>query len=418
MDKKRVIFHIDVNSAYLSWEAAYRLQHGESLDIRTVPSIVGGDQASRHGIVLAKSTPAKTLYKVQTGESLYAVRQRCPDLLIIPPHYDLYMKCHKAMLSLLEEYSPSIQVFSIDECFIDYTNMEAVWGSPLEAANAIRERIKKELGFTVNIGISSNKLLAKMGGDLKKPDMVHTLFPEEVSKKLWPLPVGDLYGVGRATAPKLNQMGIYTIGQLAKSEPEFLKFKLKSFGQVIWNYANGIEESNVSNGRRPPIKGIGNSTTISFDVDNKNEAYKVLLSLTEMVCMRLRQAEFCAQLVEVSIKTNEFVHYSHQRKFCTPTDSTTAIYEAACRLFDESWKGQPIRHLGVRVSELCGNDFVQISILEKYNEKKKRLDQTIDNLRMKFGSRVVFRSVFLNSGLSPVTGGVMEEDYQMMSSFL
>lgn len=414
---KRVVFHIDANSAYLSWEAVYRLQHGESLDLRTVPSVVGGDEASRHGIVLAKSLPAKA-FKIQTGESLFAVRQRCPNLIIVPPHYDLYMQCHKAMLGILEEYSPTIQVFSIDECFMDYTNMEAIWGPPLEAAYSIKERIKKDLGFTVNIGISSNKLLAKIGGDLKKPDMIHTLFPEEISSKMWPLPVEDLYGVGRATAPKLYQMGIYTIGQLANTDPEFLKYRFKSYGQLIWNYANGIEDSSVTNGSRPPIKGIGNSTTINFDVDSRYDAYKILLSLTEMVCMRLRQAGFCARLAAVSIKTNEFMHYSHQKKFYTPTDNTTAIYETVCRLFDEVWKGEPIRHLGVRVSELCGNDFVQLSLLEVHNEKKKMLDETIDNLRMKFGSKAVFRSVFLHSGIRPVSGGVMEEEYQMMSSFL
>lgn len=370
-----------------------------------------------HIIVLARSIPAKA-YKIQTGESLYAVRQRCPHLIIVPSHYDLYMQCHKALISLLEEYSPSIQVFSIDECFVDYTNMEAIWGPPWEAACLISRRIKEELGFTVNIGISSCKLLAKMGGELSKPDKVHTLFPEEIREKMWPLPVGDLYGVGRATAPKLHQMGIYTIGQLANTDPEFLKYKLKSFGQLIWDYANGIEQSNVINGSRPPVKGIGNSTTLGFDVDNGHDAHMVMLSLTEMVCMRLRQSGFCASLVSVSIKTSEFMHYSHQRKFFTPTDSTTAIYETACSLFDRLWKGQPLRHLGVRVSEFSSNDFIQLSLLQAHNEKKKRLDEAIDNLRMKYGSRAVFRSVFLHSGMRPVSGGVMEEEYQMMSSLL
>ncbi|MCX7921544.1 MAG: DNA polymerase IV [Clostridia bacterium] len=415
--KKRTIFHIDVNSAYLSWEAVYRLQHGAEVDLRDIPSVVGGDEASRHGIVLAKSLPAKK-YKIQTGESLFAARQKCPGLIVVPPHYALYMQCHKAMLDIFSQYSPSVQVFSIDECFLDYTNMEGIWGPPLEVAHAIRERVKKELGFTVNIGISTNKLLAKIGGDLKKPDMVHTLYPEEIPWKMWPLPVEDLYMVGRATAPKLHQLGIYTIGQLANADPELLKYKLKSFGQLIWSYANGIEESPVVNSGRPPIKGIGNSTTISFDVDNRSDACKVLLSLTETVCMRLRQAGYCARLVAVSIRANDFFHYTHQRKFYTPTDCTTDIYEMACKLFDELWKGQLIRHIGVRVSELCANDFIQLSLFEENNEKKKKLDETIDNIRMKYGSRAIFRSVFLHSGLQPVSGGVMDEDYQMMSSLL
>lgn len=415
---KRVIFHIDVNSAYLSWEAAYKIQHGDSLDLRSVPSVVGGDESSRHGIVLAKSIPAKVLYNIQTGESLFAIRQRAPDIIVVPPHYDLYMKCHKAMLDILREYSSKVQVFSIDECFLDYTEMSHIFGNPIDCADAIRERIKNELGFTVNIGISSNKLLAKIAGDLKKPDMVHTLFPEEIEHKMWPLPVEDLYGVGRATAPKLHGMGIYTIGELAKADPEFLCYKLKSFGEVLWNYANGIETSKVKGSGRLPMKSIGNSTTTTFDVEDKNHGYKVLLSLTEMVCMRLRQAQFCAQLVSVSIKTNDFIHSSHQNKLYTPTDSTETIYQEVCRLFDECWKGQPLRHLGVRVSELCSNDFIQISLLDSYDKKTEILDKTIDNLRLKFGSKSVFRSVFLHSGICPITGGVMEDEYQMMSSLL
>ncbi|MGI6777684.1 MAG: DNA polymerase Y family protein [Acetivibrionales bacterium] len=414
---KRVVFHIDVNSAYLSWEAVYRLQHGDNIDLRTIPSIVGGDEASRHGIVLAKSIPAKR-YNIQTGESLHAVRQKCPNLVVVPPRYDLYMQCSSAMVKLLEEYSPKIQIFSIDECFLDFTGMERVLGDPVEAAYKIKDRVKKELGFTINIGISNNKLLAKMGGDLEKPDKVHTLFPEEVPQKLWPLPVSKLYMVGRATAPKLYKMGIYTIRDLAQADVELLKYKLKSYGQMIWNFANGIEESPVRTGGRVNIKGIGNSTTTAFDVEDRDTAHMVLLSLVETVTMRLRQAKFCAQLVSVSIKTNELFLYSHQRKLYTPTDCTMTIYETACELFDEAWKGQKIRHLGVRVSELCSNDFIQLSLFNKDWEKKKALDKILDSIRMKYGSRSVIRSCFLNSGLKPIAGGVVEEDYPMMSSIL
>lgn len=411
----RIIMHVDVNSAYLSWEAVSRLQHGESVDLRDIPSVVGGDEASRHGIVLAKSVPAKA-YQIQTGESLYAVRQRCPNIVIVPPHYDLYMQCSAAMIRILEEYSPKVQIFSIDECFLDFTGMGKICNEPVQAAHMIRERVKHELGFTINIGISSNKLLAKIAGDLKKPDMVHTLYPEEIPLKMWPLPIEDLYMIGRATAPKLHQIGIYTIGQLAKTDPELLKYKFKSFGKIMQDFANGIEESQFTG--RPPIKGIGNSTTISFDIDNKEDAYKVLLSLTETVCMRLRQAGYCARLVSVSIKTTEFICASHQYKFSMPTDCTQYIYEIACRLFDKLWRGQPIRHLGVRVSELCDNDYVQLTIFEPYDGKKHRLDIAIDKIRMKYGYESVIRSCFLHSGFRPVTGGVMQEDYQMMSSIL
>lgn len=413
----RIIFHIDVNSAYLSWEAAWRLQHGAEVDLRNIPSVIGGDETSRHGIVLAKSLPAKK-YNVQTGESLYAVRQRCPNIVVVPPRYDLYMQCSAALIRLLEEYSPSIQIFSIDECFLDFTCMERLWPDPVAAAHGIKEHIKQELGFTVNIGISSNKLLAKIGGDLKKPDMVHTLFPEEIETKMWPLPVEELYGIGRATTAKLHKIGIYTIGQLAEADSLTLSYYFKSYGKVMKDYANGIEDSEVSPGGRPPMKGIGNSTTISHDVDNKQDAYKIILSLTETVCMRLRQAKYCAHLVAVSITSNEFVHRGHQHKFAAATDSTSDIYQAACLLFDQLWQGQKIRKLGVRVSDFCGNDFVQLSLFEKYDEKKKQLDMAIDDIRMKYGTRSVFRSCFLHSGYSPISGGVPAEDYTMMSSIL
>lgn len=417
MDNKRLIFHIDVNSAYLSWEAVYRLQHGDTLDLRTIPSVIGGDQASRHGIVLAKSQPAKK-YKIQTGEPLVSAKQKCPNLMVVPPRYDLYMQCSSAMVRILEDFSPSVQRFSIDECFLDYTDMESHFGEPLSAAHKLKDRIRNELGFTVNIGISNNKLLSKIGGDLKKPDMVHTLFPEEIPSKMWPLPVEDLYMVGRATVSKLHSKGIFTIGDLANTDLELLKYWLKSHGEMIWNFANGIENSAVKDGGLVNIKGISNSTTIAFDVDDRKTAHMVLLSLTETVAMRLRNAKFCAQLVSVSIRTNELSSYSHQRKLYTPTDCTTEIYKVAVELFDEMWKCEPIRHLGIRVSELCTNDFIQFSLLQKNWEKQKLIDQTIDKIRMKYGSKSVIRSVFVQSGLKPLTGGVMEEDYQMMSSIL
>ncbi|OPX46436.1 DNA polymerase IV [Ruminiclostridium hungatei] len=413
----RIIFHIDVNSAYLSWEATWRLQHGDTVDLRKIPSVVGGDETSRHGIVLAKSIPAKA-YQIQTGESLYAVRQRCPSIVVVPPRYDLYMQCSAAMIRLLEEYSPNIQIFSIDECFLDFTCMERIWPDPAAAAHTIKDRIKQELGFTVNIGISNNKLLAKIAGDLKKPDMVHTLWKDEIPKKMWPLPVGDLYGIGRATIPKLHKLGIYTIGQLAQADPSVLSYYFKSYGKVMREYANGIESSDVASDGRPPMKGIGNSTTIGHDVDSREDAYKVLLSLTETVCMRLRQAKYCARLVAVSITSNEFVHCGHQHKFAAATDCTNDIYQAACMLFNQLWQGQNIRKLGVRVSEFCGNDFVQLSLFEKYDEKKKQLDAAIDSIRMQHGTRSVFRSCFLHSGYSPVSGGVPAEEYTMMTSIL
>jgi DNA polymerase-4 len=319
VNNKRLIFHIDVNSAYLSWEAVYRLQQGAEIDLRTIPSVVGGDVESRHGIVLTKSIPAKK-YGIQTGETLFTARQKCPDLVVVPPHYELYMLCSNAMVNILKEYTPTIQRYSVDECFLDFTNMENFYKDPIELAHTIKDRIKNELGFTTSIGVSNNKLLAKMGSDLKKPDAVTTLFPNEMKGKMWPLPVEDLFMVGRATAPKLHSLNIYTIGDLAQHDVDILKIKLKSFGIMLWEYANGIEDSEVRKSNYMDIKGIGNSTTISFDVTDKYTAHLVLLSLCEMVGMRLRDSGNCCRLISVSIKTNGFIQYSHQKKLFSPTD--------------------------------------------------------------------------------------------------
>lgn len=414
---ERIIFHIDANSAFLSWSAINALQHGAAVDYREIPAIVGGNQASRHGIVLAKSIPAKK-YGILTGEPVIQAKRRCPSLLVIPPEYYLYMKCSSAMVEIVKDFSDNIQVFSIDEVFADYTGMERVLGDPIKAAHSIKDRIKNELGFTVSIGISSNKLLAKMASDLKKPDAVTTLYKHEIPEKMWKLPVRDLYMVGEATEKKLMEMGIYTIGELAGTDIEFLKYRFKSWGEVLWCYANGIEESAVKqDGAIPYIKGIGNSCTIHFDVEERETAHKVLLSLVETVGMRLRHGKFCCRLVQVSIKTNELKSYSHQRKFYVPTDCTNAIYKEACRLFDEAWKGEPVRHLGVRVSELCGNDFVQLSLLEKDYEKQRQVDRAVDDIRLKYGSFSIFRAGFIHSRLPPLQGGIVEE-FPVMTSIL
>lgn len=365
----KTIFHIDVNSAYLSWEAVYRLQHGDELDLRTIPSAVGGNPETRHGIVLAKSIPAKQ-YNIQTGETLYSALKKCPFLYIVPPSYDKYIRCSNAMNEILRDYSPNIQRFSVDEVFLDYTSMEMHFGEPITAAFKIKERIKNELGFTVSIGISSNKLLAKMGSDLKKPDAVTTLYPKEVPKKMWCLPIEDLFMVGRATAPKLHKLGIFTIGDLANYDVEILKYKLKSHGEVIWKYANGIEDSHVNSYDSTNVKGIGNSSTISFDVVDNVTAYKILLGLTETVTMRLRDLKCLCQLVSVSIKNSDFISYSHQKKLCYTTDCTNEIFEVVKILFDETWKGEPIRHLGVRVSKLCSNEMYQNLFLKMSSMKR------------------------------------------------
>ncbi|NLX61130.1 MAG: DNA polymerase IV [Tissierellia bacterium] len=411
--KNRIIFHIDVNSAYLSWEAAYRLQHGESVDLRTIPSVVGGDEKKRHGIVLAKSIPAKE-YGIVTGESLYSARQKCPNLTIVPPNYERYLKASNSMIDLLNEYSPLIQRFSIDEVFMDCSHLEDNF---LQVAYEIKERIREELGFTVNIGISTNKLLAKMASDFKKPDKVHTLFPGEIEEKMWPLPVGKLFMIGVKTQRKLNDRGIYTIGQLAKLDREYICSWLKKPGLLIWEYANGIENSRVRN-TPYPVKSIGNSTTTAYDVDNKKEAYMFLLAIAEMVAMRARNLDLIGKVVSVSLRDQSFFSYSHQKKLNIATNSTKIIYETSKKLFDEMWNGKPIRRFNISLSELSSNEFCQLSLLEDYDEREEKLNKAIDQIRYKYGYNSIIRSCFLHSGIKPIIGGVMEDEYPMMSSII
>ncbi|MEL7567982.1 MAG: DNA polymerase IV [Dehalobacterium sp.] len=417
MKGQRTVFHIDVNSAYLSWEAAYRLQHGETLDLRTIPSVVGGNEESRHGIVLAKSIPAKK-YKIETGETLFSARQKCPGLVVVPPRYWLYMNCSNAMIEILREYSPDVQRFSVDESFLEFTSMDKHFGDPITAAHGIKDRIKRELGFTVNIGISTNKLLSKMAGELSKPDKVHTIYPEEIEEKMWPLPVEELVMVGRATARKLHALGIRTIGDLACYSPIILEHTLKSHGKLIRNYANGIEASGVRN-EPIGIKGVGNSTTTPFDVEEEKDAALYILSLSEKVGMRLRSLGLCCSLVSISIRNTNFISTSHQRKMTYATDSTDEIFCIATKLFKEVWRGDPLRHLGVHVSCLSRAENIQLSLFTNRElSKMQALDKAIDSIRSKFGTYALTRAVFIHTGISPLSGGVGEEDYPMFSSAL
>lgn len=398
----RLIFHVDVNNAFLSWEAVYRLKQNEIEDIRNIPSVIGGDESARRGIVLAKSIPAKQC-GICTGETLQSARTKCKELLILPTRFWLYSKCSKAMNDILSEYTPKIQKFSIDESFLDFSGMDCIRGYYMKLAKTIKERIKNELGFTVNIGISCNKLLAKVASDLKKPDRIHTLFPHEIEEKMWPLPVEDLFMVGKTSAKKLNCMNIFTIGDLAKFDPELLKYNMKSYGEMIWRYANGIEYSEVCEEKTADMKSIGNSTTTAFDIKDSKMAKTVLLSLCESVGARLRNSGKYCRVVSLSIKGSDMVVRSMQKKMDTSTDSTRRIYEEVCNLFDKLWKENPVRNLGVQVSELSCTGFVQLSMLDGFDyEKDKKINQAVDEIRLKYGAGSIVRSCFLDSNLPPL----------------
>ena len=406
-----VVFHIDVNSAFLSWEAVYRVRHlGGKLDLRTIPSAVGGDITKRHGIILAKSIPAKR-YNIQTGESVTEALRKCHGLVVVPPNYELYEKSSKAFMAVLRKYSDKVEQYSIDEAFMDMTGTESLFGAPVAAANTIKDEIYQTLGFTVNVGISSNKLLAKMAGDFKKPKFVHTLFTEEIEKKMWPLPVRDLFFVGSASERKLHSLGIQTIGELAKADVNMLRTVLKKHGEVIWNFANGRDVSMVE-----PIpmdnKGYGNSTTISFDVTDAQTAKMVLLSLVETVGRRLRRDDARIEVVSISIRFYDLSYVSHQSVLKSATNITKEIYDTACRLFDELWDGTPIRHLGVHTSRVTKNGNIrQLTLFDHTDyEKLEKLDQAIDSIRKRFGADAIQRASFLKQDkIDHMNGGISRE---------
>ena len=410
---ERVIFHVDANSAFLSWSAAYRVKVlGESTDLREIPSVVAGDKASRHSIILAKSTPAKK-YGIQTGEPLFLALEKCPNLAVVQPDYPLYVEASRHFVDMLRQFSPCVEQYSIDEAWVDMSGTQRLFGSPRLAAEAMRERIFRELGFTVNVGISSNKLLAKMAGDLEKPNKVHTLFPEELEEKMWPLPVRDLFLVGAATQAKLNRMGIYTIGDLANADVKTLQKRLGKQGQTIWHFANG-RSADAVNPQPAENKGYGNSITTSEAVKDREHAHRVLLSLCETVAMRMRQDGMCGGCVTIHLRTNTFHNFSHQSRLGGATNITSELFSAAGRVFDEAWDGiTPLRQLGVQVTRLAKEPYQQYDLFSGMTpvqyERKLRLDEAVDALRDKFGEDIIRSAKFADNAGSHMTGGLHKE---------
>lgn len=410
LERRNVIFHIDVNSAFLSWEAVYRLHHlGGKEDLREKVSAVGGDMAMRHGIILAKSIPAKKFH-IKTGETILEAKQKCPELILVPPNYGLYEKCSKAFMDILRRYSPDVEQYSIDEAFVDMTGTEGLWGDPVTAAYRMKDQIRDTLGFTVNIGISENKLLAKMASDFQKPDRVHTLWHNEIEDKMWPLPVSELFFVGRATAKKLFNLGIHTIGELAHADPHLLKVHLKKHGEVIWAFANGMDVSVVQS-EASANKGYGNSTTIAFDVTDASTAKLVLLALAETVGTRLRAAKVRAEVIAVGIKSHDLRYASHQMTLRNATNITIEIHRCACQLFDQLWDGTAIRHLGIHTSRV--KDGINMRQLDMFDttdyEKLEKMDAAVDRIRGRYGIDSVKRAAFVGSPIDHMSGGISRE---------
>ena len=389
---ERQILHVDVNNAFLSWTAIDMLKNGSKIDIREIPAVIGGDESKRSGIVLAKSMKAKEC-GVKTAETIYQARMKCPGLRVFPSNFKIYRQYSNQLYQLLLEYTDKIERFSIDECFLDMTHY-LMNDTLLNKGKEINRRVKEELGFTVNVGVAHNKLLAKMASDFTKPDRVHTLFENEIQNKMWTLPVSELFMLGKRTVPKLHNMQIKTIGDLAKTNKRILQDKFGKHGVMMWEYANGIDNSEVKYEKEKP-KGIGNSVTLPEDISNIDKLEEILSALTEQVTYRLRKQNMLARVVNVQLRNKDFVDTSHQRKLSTATASTREILEVAKELLEQMYrKGTRIRLVGVRVDDLTDKEEMQISLFsnEEKNEKQEKLDKTIDALKEKYGYHFITRA--------------------------
>ena len=391
--KERIIMHIDCNNAFLSWTAVNMLHNGSKIDIRYRYAVIGGDEAQRRGVVLAKSMLCKNK-GVITGEALYTARRKCPYLEVYKPDYKIYKRYSDMMYTYLCNYSDKIERFSIDECFLDYTDSYKLFGDPIKLAYKIKNDIKVNFGFTVNIGIGNNKLLAKMASDFSKPDRVHTLFLHEVKNKMWPLDVGDLFMIGKSTSKKLRDLGINTIGEMANCELDFLMKHFKSMGKMMWNYANGIDYSEVETDYGNP-KSISSSSVLPYNYSNIDEIHKELKRLSMETGRRLRNKKMYAPNVSIWVKFNDFSKVSKQITLDNVIDNDEDIYSNAVKLFNTVWNSdmdKKIRALCVGVSNLTDVYKVQLSIFGDENIKMERndnLQRTLDDIKKKYGDKSI-----------------------------
>lgn len=397
---ERIIMHIDVNNAFLSWTAVDYLRKGSKIDIRNTYAVIGGDEKSRNGIVLAKSTPAKQM-GVVSAESIYNARKKCKNLKVYPPDFKLYSEMHKKFIGIISEYSPDIEIASIDECYLDYGKIKKLNGDEVKFAYMLKERIKKELGFTVNIGIANNKLCAKMASDFTKPDKVHTLYESEVKEKMWPLPIGDLLGIGKQTVPKLNAIGINKIGDLANYDPFILAKYFKNYSNKMIEIAHGIDDSVVDSSEYIP-KGIGNEFTLEHDTNSKEELYKNLFLLSEMVGTRLRKQNKRAGVICVILKDIYFKRKSKQRKLRNSTNVTSEIYEISKSILNELHSDEYIRLIGLRLDDLTESNIYQTSLFDstEKHDNEEKIDKVIDDINKKLGKGTIKKASLFNKEIN------------------
>lgn len=386
---KRLIFHIDVNSAFLSWEAARRVGEGGE-DLRLIPSCVGRNPNRRSSIVSAKSIPAKK-YGIKTGEPVAMALRKCPELVVVEPDFALYARCSKAFMDICRSYSPVLEKFSIDECYLDMTGFLPADQDPVGTASDLKNEIRDTLGFTVNVGIGPNKLLAKTAGDFEKPDKVHILMEEDIPKKFWPLPVRELLFVGKSTAERLRGIGIYTIGDLAQMDLERLKSIMGvKQGIQLHNYANGIDDSPVREESRE-AKSYSVERTVEEDLTDREKAREILAELAEKVAGRIRADQARAFCVAVAIRSSDFRNKSHQRHLEQATDITAEILSVSQELLDELWDGRtPLRLLGLSLTNVTHESYEQMSLFpDEKREKERKMDRLMDQMRRQFGEDVI-----------------------------
>lgn len=386
--KERIIFHIDVNNAFLSWHAVLLLKEGYKTDIRTIPSIIGGSEKERRGIVLAKSPIAKK-YGIVTAETIYSAKNKCPTLKVFSPEYKWYYEKSNELFNYLSQYSPLLEKYSVDECFLDMTGMNYIYKDYIELAYKIKNEIKEKFGYTVNIGIGNNKLCAKMASDFEKPDKVHTLFKDEIAKKLWPLLVGDLFMVGKKSAALLNNLNIKTIYDLSKADERLLRKHFKNQTKYLKEASVGIDNSKVEP-RSKETTSISVSETLPFDCNDEDKLKEILFRQTEEVTRELRYQKQFAKTVAVIYKNNQFVNYSAQAKLDNPTDSTKKIYAKVIEVFEKNYREDSIRLIGVRLADLTKIRESQLSLFNQDElEEDTEIQKTIDNINNKFGSAAI-----------------------------
>ena len=377
----KIYFHIDVNNAFLSWEAIYILQNGGKTDIRNIQSAIAGDPKKRTGVILAKSTKAKAL-GVKTGEAIFQAKSKCPSIALFPPHHDFYNLQSKKMKKLLENYSDVVEPYSIDEYFIEYIPL---LGSYLEVASEIQNKIFKELGFTVNIGISDTKYLAKIASDFDKPNKIHSLFKSEIKEKLWPLKIEDMFLLGPKSAKKLREIGINTVGKLANTNVEILKSHLKSHGEELYNFAWGKDIDEKHEKKATP-KSISHSKTSSYDLTDIDEIYNFILDIVNDTCIRLRHENMKTKNIAVTLKTNNFDIYSSSITLDTSTDATNEVFKISKNIFNTMYRKEPIRLIGISLSCLEEGSLTQLNIFDPINEKNCKIDKTVDSILEKYNS--------------------------------